>query len=168
MAQFSVNPQRFDPYKNFKFRVKLDGRYVAGVHEVTGIEATSAAVRPREGVNPPFKSPTRMEYEPITLERGITHDGDFENWAKKVSEFPSEPGVSNACRRDIGIEVFDEEGQLARTYTIFRCWVSEYHVITERCPDADAATIKRITLENEGWECEAVADPVEPTSTEAA
>src|SRR5438034_6833915 len=31
MAEFTVNPQRLDPYKNFKFRVKWDGRYVAGI-----------------------------------------------------------------------------------------------------------------------------------------
>jgi len=89
MAQFSVNPQRFDPYKNFKFRVKWDGRYVAGVSKVSALKRTTEVVKHREGGDPSSsrKSPGRTEYDPITLERGVTHDPEFEAWANKVWNF---------------------------------------------------------------------------------
>src|SRR5580765_6507288 len=90
MAQFTVNPQRFDPYKNFKFRVKWDGRYVAGVSKVGGLERTTEVVKHRDGGDPTSsrKSPGRTEYEAITLERGVTHDTEFEKWANKVWNYP--------------------------------------------------------------------------------
>ena len=86
MAQFTVNPERFDPYKNFKFRVKWDGRYVAGVSKVGGLKRTTEVVKHREGGDPSSsrKSPGRTEYEAITLERGVTHDVEFEKWANKI------------------------------------------------------------------------------------
>ena len=91
MAQFSVNPQRFDPYKNFKFRVKWDGHYVAGVSKVRSLKRTTEVVKHRDGGDPSSsrKSPGRTEYEPITLERGVTHDVEFEQWANKVWNFGS-------------------------------------------------------------------------------
>src|SRR5678809_1406436 len=89
MAQFSVNPTRFDPYKNFKFRVKWDGKYVAGVSKVTGLKRTTEVVKHREGGDPSSsrKSPGRTEYEAVTLDRGVTHDTEFEKWANKVWNF---------------------------------------------------------------------------------
>ena len=86
MAQFSVNAQRFDPYKNFKFRVKWDGRYVAGISKVSALKRSTEVVEHREGGDPstPRKSPGRTRYDPITLERGVTHDIEFERWANKV------------------------------------------------------------------------------------
>src|SRR5947209_11465550 len=89
MAQFSVNPQRFDPYKNFKFRVKWDGRYVAGVSKVSMLKRSTEVVKHREGGDPSTsrKSPGRTEYDAITLERGVTHDTEFE---KRSEEHTSE------------------------------------------------------------------------------
>src|SRR5215472_7238629 len=86
MAQFTVNPQRFDPYKNFKFRLKWDGRYVAGVSKVSALKRTAEVVEHREGGDNSSspKSPGRIKYEPVTLERGVTHDPEFENWANKL------------------------------------------------------------------------------------
>jgi T4-like virus tail tube protein gp19 len=91
MPQFTVNDQRFNPYKNFKFRVSWDGRYVAGVSKVGALMETIEVVEHREGGDPSTsrKSPGRTKYEPITLERGVTHDAEFEAWAKRVSNFGS-------------------------------------------------------------------------------
>ncbi|MFL6034539.1 MAG: phage tail protein, partial [Gaiellaceae bacterium] len=90
MVQFAVNPLRFDPYKNFKFRVKWDGRYVAGISKVGALKRTTEPVKHREGGDPSSsrKSPGRTEYEAITLERGVTHDLAFEQWANKVWNQP--------------------------------------------------------------------------------
>ena len=117
MAQFSVNPQRFDPYKNFKFRVKWDGRHVAGVSKVGMLKRTTEVVKHREGGDPSTtrKSPGRTEYDAITLERGVTHDPEFENWANKVWEVNNGLGVEVSLkdfRKDIILEMYNEAGQL--------------------------------------------------------
>jgi len=95
MAQFSVNAQRFDPYKNFKFRIKWDGRYVAGVSKVSALKRSTEVVEHREGGDPSTgrKSPGRTKFEAITLERGVTHDTEFEKWANKVWNFGSGLGA---------------------------------------------------------------------------
>ncbi len=131
MAEFSVNASRFDPYKNFKFRVKWDGRYVAGVSKVSALKRTTEVVLHREGGerSSSRKSPGRTEYEPITLERGVTHDLEFERWANKVWNFGAGLGAEVSLadfRKDVIIEVYNEAGQLALSYNVFRCWVSEF------------------------------------------
>jgi len=171
MAQFVVNPQRFDPYKNFKFRLRWDGRYVAGVSKVSALKRTTEVVRHREGGDPStsHKSPGRTEYDPITLERGVTHDLDFEAWASKVWQLHAALGseVSLAdFRKDIILDFYNEAGQLAISYQIFRCWVSEYQALPELDANANAVAIQHIRLENEGWQRDtAVVEPTEPTLT---
>ena len=95
MAEFSANPKRFDPYKNFKFRIKWDGRYVAGITKISGLRRTTEVIQHREGGDPSSsrKSPGLTGYESITLEGGVTHDPEFENWANKVWSFGAGPGA---------------------------------------------------------------------------
>ena len=169
MAEFTVNPTRFDPYKNFKFRVKWDGRYVAGVSKVSPLKRTTEVIEHREGGDPSIsrKSPGRTHYDPITLERGVTHDLEFEKWANKVWHFGTKLGAEVSLadfRKDITLEFYNEAGQLAIAYNIFRCWVSEYQAL----PDLDANTarvaIQHMKLENEGWQRdESVTEPKEPS-----
>jgi phage tail-like protein len=169
MAEFTVNPRRFDPYKNFKFRVKWDGRYVAGISKVSTLKRTTEVVKHREGGDPSTsrKSPGRTEYDPITLERGVTHDPEFEKWANKVWNFGAGLGreVSLAdFRKDIILEIYNEAGQLAFAYRIFRCWVSEFQATADLDANANVVLIQHIKLENEGWERDtAVPEPHEPT-----
>jgi phage tail-like protein len=174
MAQFSVNSQRFDPYKNFKFRVKFgeSPNYVAGVSKVGGLKRTTEVVKHREGGDPSSsrKSPGRTEYEAITLERGVTHDKDFEQWANKVWNFQSGLGSEVSLkdfRKNIRIEVYNEAGQLAVAYNVHRCWVSEFQAQADLDANANAVLIQTIKLENEGWERDdQVPEPSEPTFTE--
>lgn len=167
MAQFSVNiqPQRFDPYKNFKFKIKWDGRYVAGISKVGALKRTTEVVKHREGGDPSStrKSPGRTEFEALTLERGVTHDLEFENWAKKVWGFGSGLGKEVSLkdfRKDIIIEVYNEAGQKVIAYNVYRCWVSEYQAQADLDANANAVLIQNIKLENEGWERD--PDVVEP------
>jgi phage tail-like protein len=168
MAQFTVNPHRFDPYKNFKFRVKWDGRYVAGLSKMSALRRTTEVVLHREGGDPSSsrKSPGRTEFDAITLERGVSHDLEFETWANKVWKFGAGLGAEVSLRdfrKDIVIEVYNEAGQLALAYHVFRCWVSEYVALPELDANATAIAIQSIRLENEGWERDAtVVEPVEP------
>ena len=172
MGQFSVNAQRLDPYKNFKFRVKWDGRYVAGISKVSTLKRTTEMVKHRAGGDPStsFKAPGRTEYDAITLERGVTHDQDFEQWANKVWNFGSVAGseVSLAdFRKDIIIELLNEAGQTVISYNVFRCWVSEFTALPDLDANANAVAIAKLKLENEGWERDyAVVEPKEPSFVE--
>jgi phage tail-like protein len=169
MVQFSVNTTRFDPYKNFKFRVKWDGRYVAGISKVSSLKRTTEVVKHREGGDPSStrKSPGRTEYEAISLDRGVTHDPEFENWSKKIWNFKQGLGSEVSLkdfRKDIIIEVYNEAGQLALAYKVYRCWVSEFQALPDLDSNANAVAIQHIKLENEGWERDTeVPEPQEPT-----
>jgi phage tail-like protein len=171
MASFSVNAQRFDPYKNFKFRLKWDGKYVAGVSKVSTLKRTTEVVKHREGGDPSSsrKSPGRTEYDAITLERGVTHDLEFERWANKVWQHGAGLGAEVSLkdfRKDIIIELYNEAGQLAIAYKVFRCWVSEFQPLPDLDANANAVAIAKLKLENEGWERDTdVKEPSEPTYT---
>lgn len=172
MAQFSVNAQRFDPYKNYKFRIKWDGHFVAGVSKIGALKRTTEIVEHREGGDPSSarKSPGQSKYEAITLERGVTHDVDFEQWANKIWNFGSGLGVEVSLkdfRKDLIIEMYNEAGQVAIAYKVFRCWVSEYQALPELDASANAVAIQTLKLENEGWERDYdVTEPSEPEFTE--
>jgi phage tail-like protein len=169
MAEFTVNPTRFDPYKNFKFRVKWDGQYVAGVSKVSALRRATEVIEHREGGDPSTsrKSPGRTQYESVTLERGVTHDPAFEQWAAKVWNFGAGLGAEVSLRdfrKDIVIEVYNEAGQLVLAYKVFRCWVSAYQALPDLDANADAVMIEYIKLENEGWERDtSVVEPLEPS-----
>jgi phage tail-like protein len=170
VAEFSVNTWRHDPYKNFKFRVKWDGVYVAGISKVGVLKRTTEVVSHRSGGDPSSsrKSPGRTEYDPITLERGVTHDVAFEQWANKVWNYGSAEEVSlKDFRKDLILEVCNEAGQVAIAYKIFRCWVSEWQALPDLDANANAVAIQHIRLENEGWERDyEVGEPTEPSFVE--
>ncbi len=168
MAKFSVNANRFDPYKNFKFRVKWDGRYVAGVSKVSALKRTTTGRAPRRGdPSTVRKSPGQTKFDPITLERGVTHDIEFEAWANKVWNFGSGLGAEVSLkdfRKDIIIEVYNEAGQLVLAYKVYRCWVSEFTALPELDASANAVAIQSIVLQHEGWERDYdVTEPSEPS-----
>jgi phage tail-like protein len=169
MAQFSVNPMRFVPYKNFKFRIKWDGKYVAGVSKVGAMKRTTEVVKHREGGDPSSsrKSPGRTEYDAIMLERGMTHDIEFEQWANKVWNYGAGGGTEVSLRdfrKDLILEVYNEAGQLAVAYKIYRCWVSEFQATPDFDANANAVAIQHLKLENEGWERDQqTKEPTEPT-----
>jgi phage tail-like protein len=173
MAQFSVNAQRLDPYKNFKFRLKWDARYVAGVSKVSALKRTTEVVKHRDGGDPSssHKSPGRSEYDAITLERGVTHDLEFERWASGVWNFGSGLGAEVALkdfRKEITLELYNEAGQLAMAYKIYRCWPSEFTAMADLDANANAVLIQSMKLENEGWERDLdVGEPTEPTHPES-
>jgi phage tail-like protein len=168
--QFQVNTTRYDPYKTFKFRVKWDGKYVAGVSKVGGLTRTTEVVSHREGGDPSssHSSPEQTKYGAITLERGVTHDLEFETWVNKVWAFANGSGEQQVSlkdfRKDIIIELYNEAGQKVIAYNVYRCWVSEYTAMPELDASANAVAIQSIKLENEGWERDtSVAEPTEPS-----
>ena len=171
-----ITAKRFDPYKNFKFRVKFGSSpaFVAGVSKIGALKRTTEVVKHREGGDPSStrKSPGRTEFEAITLERGVTHDAEFEKWANKVWNFGAGLGAETSLkdfRKDLIIEVYNEAGQLAIAYRVYRCWVSEFQALPDLDANANAVAIQHLKLENEGWERDLdVTEPSEPRFTEPA
>jgi phage tail-like protein len=175
MAQFTVNPNRLDPYKNFKFRVKWDNRYVAGISKVSALKRTIEVVEHRDGGDHSSsrKSPGRTKYEAITLERGVTHDPEFEDWANRVWNYSNAQAVADRrdqevslarFRKDLIIEVYNEAGQKVIAYKVYRAWVSEFQALPDLDANANAIAIQHIKLENEGWDRDSsVVEPAETT-----
>jgi phage tail-like protein len=169
VAQFMVNTQRLDPYKNFKFRLKWDGKYVAGCSKLSGLKRTTEVVEHREGGDPStsHKSPGRTKYEALTLERGRTQDMAFHDWAGLVWNYGAGLGAEVSLanfRKDIYLEFYNEAGQLVLAYKIYRCWVSEYQALPDLDANANAVAIEHIKIEHEGFEADpSVTEPTEPT-----
>ena len=165
MTMFSVNAHRLDPYKNFKFRVKWDGQYIPAITKVSPLVRTTDAVVVRSGSDPSNShiSPGATSFAPITLERGLTHDSEFEDWANKTFNVEGDAGMSlRDYRKDIIIELFNLQGSLAMAFHVHRCWVSEYQALPALDANANCVAIERIVLQHEGWERDhSVTEPTE-------
>jgi phage tail-like protein len=166
MAKFTVNPQRFDPYRNFKFRIKIDNVYVAGLAKCSSLKKTTEMVEWREAGDPSttHKLPGKTKYDPITLTTGVSHDTTLEDWANLVNNFQGDASMSlKNFRKNIVIDVFNEADQKVLSYFVYRCWVSEFQALPDLDASANAVMIQTIKLENEGWERD--KSVVEPTET---
>jgi len=167
VAEFTVNPSRVDPYKNFKFRVKWDGKIVAGVSKISSLRRSTEVVEHREGSDPStvHKSPGRTTFDAITLERGVTHDAAFEDWANLVWRRGGGGNeiVLSSFRKDIVIDLMNEAGQVVLAYKVYRCWVSEFVALSDLDSNSAAVAFQHIKLENEGWERDtSLPEPKEP------
>jgi phage tail-like protein len=163
MAQFTVNATRFDPYKSYMFRIRWDGQYVAGLSKMSALKRSTAPVVHREGGDPSTerKSPGKTTYDAVTLERGVTHDPAFEDWANLVHSLES-PMSLKSFRKDVIVDVFNESGQKVLSYQLLRCWVSEYQALPQLDAGGAAVAIQTLKLENEGWTRDrAVVEPAE-------
>jgi phage tail-like protein len=154
---FSVNTTRFDPYKSFAFLVYLDTSTtpVAGLSKVTGLKRSSDPIEYKEGGNAIIrKGLGRTKYEAITMERGITHDTDFELWANAAQVLDKgAPSTSlKNLRKELRIDFLNEERQVVLRFNVHRCWVSEYQALPDLDAGTNAIAIEHIKLENEGWE----------------
>jgi phage tail-like protein len=156
MPEFTVNPHRTDPYKNFKFRVKWDGRYVAGISSVSPLRRITEVLSYRVGSEPSLirKVPGRTSFEPIALERGVTHDPDFEDSANKVWRLGAGLGTEVSLanfRKDIVIELLNEAGQVVKAYLVYRCWPSEYQALPLLDANGPEVAIENLVLQHDGW-----------------
>ena len=165
MAEFTVNTSRFDPYKDFKFRLRWDGKDVAGVSSVSALKRTTEPVTHRDGGDPNASrtSPSTWSFDPITVQRGVTHDPEFEAWANLIYSAEGDAAFSLAnFRKDITIQLLNEQGTVAKAYTVYRCWVSEYQALPDMDANGTGVAIESMVLQNEGWERDtAVPEPTE-------
>jgi phage tail-like protein len=152
---FVKNAHRYDPYKNFKFRILMDQKPVLGVSKVGALKRTTEVVKHRSGGenSTDHKSPGRSTFDAITLERGITHDREFERWANMVHPYSGDAGMDLVnYKKDLTLEVMNEKGHVAFRYFLYDCWVSEYTAIPNLDANANAVAIESIKIEMEGWE----------------
>jgi phage tail-like protein len=157
--QFHANTASNDPYQNFRFKVKWDGSYVAGISKVSMPKRSTEVVKHQTDGGPSIVrvAPGQSRYDPITLEQGVTYDVAFEQWANKTwnyhNSIGTDPNVSlKDFSKDIVIELFNESGQKVLGYNVYRCWVSEFQALPELDGSGNAIAIQTLTLENEGWE----------------
>jgi phage tail-like protein len=152
---FIVNAHRFDPYKNYKFRVLWDGRPVLGVSKVGALKRTTEVVRHRSGGenSTDHKSPGRTTYDGLTMERGITHDPEFEKWANLVHPYSGDTAMDLVnYKKELTLEIMNEKGHVAKRYFLHNCWVSEFTALPDLDANANAVAIENIKIELEGWE----------------
>ena len=165
MTSFSVNPHRLDPYKNFKFQVIVDGQIVPGVSKVGPLKRRTATILYRDGnfANHSVAAPGLTEFEPLTIERGITHDKTFETWAALAYGGTSGAGMSlKNFRKNLRINLLNEQGMIVRSYMVYRAWVSEYTALPFLNASANEVAIETIVLTHEGFEIDAsVPEPSE-------
>lgn len=178
---FKVNAYRYDPYKNFRFLVSWiptvgggSPTVVAGISKVSGLNRTTEVVKFRAGGDPSVvrNSPGQTAYDAITLERGITHDIEFEQWANKIWSYSNSTSNQQQLmslgdfRKDLVITLCNEAGQPVLAWKVYRCWVSQFQALPELDGSGNAVAIQTIKIENEGWERDtSVAEPTEPTYT---
>jgi len=154
---FSVNTTRFDPYKAFRFLVYFGKSTspVAGVSKVSGLKRSTEAIDYKEGGNAIIlKGMGRTRYEAITLERGVTHDADFEEWANAPQVLDKGAPTQSLAnlRREIRIDLLNEAGQPVHRYLVHDCWVSEYQALPDLDAGGNAVALEHIKLEHHGWE----------------
>jgi len=152
---FVKNAKRVDPYKNFKFRIVWDGKPVMGVSKVGSLKRTTEVVKHRDGGDnsTDHKSPGRTSYDAITVERGITHDPEFEAWANKVHPYSGDTAMDLAAyKKNLTLEMMNEKGHVVYRYFLYDCWVSEYTAIPELNANANAVAIESLKIELEGWD----------------
>lgn len=152
---FVKNAKRVDPYKNFKFRVNWDGRTVLGVSKVSALKRTTEVVKHRDGGDNSHdsKSPGRTSFDAVTMERGITHDLEFEKWANKIHQWAGDPTMDLAnYKKELTLEMMNEKGHVVLRYFLHDCWVSEFTSLPELNANANAVAIEMIKIELNGWE----------------
>ena len=166
MAQFAINTHRIDPYKNFKFRVKWDNVYVAGLSKMSAIKRTTEAIEWREAGGPSIvrKLPGRTKFEPITMESGLTHDRQFFSWAEQVSNPKGDKAMSlKNYRKEVTVEVLNLQATPVMAFILHRAWVSEFQAVPEMDANANAVAIQTLKFEYEGFSVDAAV--TEPTET---
>jgi len=154
---FTVNVNRFDPYKAYRFLVYLGTSTtpVAGVSKVGGMKRSSDVIEYKQGGDAiTRKGLGRTKYEAITLERGVTFDNTFEQWANaaQVLDKGSASQSLKNLRQEVRIELLNEEGQAVMRYLVHRAWVSEFQALPDLDAGSNSVALEHIKLENEGWE----------------
>jgi phage tail-like protein len=152
---FPTNASRYDPYKNFKFRVQWDGTDIPGIRHVSGLSRVVQAAEYREGAEPNVvhRTPGVVAFDPITLERSVSHDTAFEDWAKLVKPAtPGAGGVYGSHLKTVRIEILNDAGEPVIAYDVYHCWPTVYRPLPDLVDGRPMRLVESITLVHDGWE----------------
>lgn len=146
----------FDPFRKFKFRIKIDDKVVAGLTKCSALTVSVASQEFRSGEMDSFKQklPGQASFEHITLEQGMTNNTVFETWATAMSNFLGNKGTDaektpESFRKDVDIEIYNLNNEKVKSYRVFNCWVSKYTVADLDANSSDVL-IQTLELQNEG------------------
>jgi len=152
----------FDPYRTFKFRVRMNGQTIAGVTKVSALGRTVASTELKEGGDAlgPRQMPGPVTYDEVTLEQGWSSDATLEQWANEVTRLHADPAGVKSFKRTVFIDVFALNGNLGpvgtstplTSYRLDRAWVSKYVAMPELSADNGGFGIQVVTIRHEGWE----------------
>ena len=153
----AARASQFDPYRKFKFKIKIGGQVVAGLTKCSALTVSVESKEFRAGDMDSFKQkmPGMVSFEPITLEQGVTKDKTFEAWATAMSNYLGNKGsdsqkTPNDFRKEIDIEIFNLNNERVKAYRVYQCWVSKYVAIPDLDANSADVMIQTVTLENEG------------------
>ena len=140
--------QRFDPYRNFKLKVKINNEIVAGLSKMSALKKTTEGIDWYEAGDNfnPRRLPGKTKYEPITLEKGMTEDKVFEDWANLVNKYQGNAISPDNFRKNIQILVCDMNGIPKITFNVFDCWVSEFQAVPDMDVTQNGVSIQTIKL----------------------
>lgn len=154
---FTASVLKYDPYRKFKFLVKWDNTYVAGVSKVSALTKSVEAVDWRTGGdhNSTAKVPGLTKYEPITLERGLCADTRFMDWMKLVNTYQAAGGTKDESllpfRKDLIIEMYNLRNEKVLSVSIFKAWPSKL-TVADFDAKANELAIEVLELQHEGWQ----------------
>jgi phage tail-like protein len=153
----AARASQFDPYRKFKFKIKIGGQVVAGLTKCSALTVSVESKEFRAGDMDSFKQkmPGMVSFEPITLEQGVTNDKTFEAWATAMSNYLGNKGsdsqkTPNDFRKEIDIEIFNLNNERVKAYRVYQCWVSKYVAVPDLDANSADVMIQTVTLENEG------------------
>lgn len=148
-----------DQYRNFRFRVTLSGRPVAGFMEVSPLPQKLKSNGILKSGSPPPTIGPEGQRTPffINLDRGISLDLGFEQWISMVRSFGPATGKGSLLpeyKRPLTIEVCNENGEAEYAYHLIHCWVSEYKAIPSPGATSHETAIEHLKLGFDRWERE--------------
>ncbi|HEY7634903.1 MAG TPA: phage tail protein [Gemmatimonadales bacterium] len=137
---------RVDPYKNFRFRVEIDGLSQAGFSECHGLGSRVEVIEYREGAEPTTvrKLPGRVSYPDITLKWGVTDSRELYNWHRAVLR-------GQIQRKACSIVLLDDMGQERVRWNVSNAWPSKWDGPAFNAKGSDVA-IETLTISCEGVE----------------
>jgi phage tail-like protein len=148
---------KFDPFRKFKFRIKIANQVVAGLTKCSALTVSVESKEFRSGEMDSFKHklPGLVSFEPITLEQGVTSDKTFEKWATAMANYLGNKGADSQktpddFRKEIDIEVYNLNNERVKAYRIYQCWVSKYTAVPDLDANSADVMIQTLVLENEG------------------
>ena len=159
MATRFQEAERNDPFRNFNFRILMDGTEVAACRKMSMLEVSVNTVKFRAGNNKSTVDeplPGRVEYKPVVFESGLTNDDTFESWARQLMDHDAQgtPRVAEpGYRREVEIKVMDIDNlTVVRHYVLHRAWPSKYTAMSDLVGDGNDTIIETLELTHQGFE----------------